>query len=277
MVSVRIMIKLVFLSILAASLQCCNADVAFSSDEGLGWSCDPRLPENSTTVTFKANVNSLLKTLKQKGPENHGFDANTAGNKSDKVYGLVQCMGNISVKDCARCLKDSINLARERCKNSNDVAVWLKRCYLRYSDGNFIGQWNTSTTILFPDNSGRTDSPSVAVRGQKLMRQLSYNVTSQPFLFKIGSIDVGKEGKRYGLVQCNRDLNKSSCSYCIEDMLGYYSQWVDNHRSYMMISYGCRMWYDSYEFYLNDTRPIPNGRLISWFKKCFSVSILISR
>uniref|UniRef100_A0A7N0ULG6 Gnk2-homologous domain-containing protein n=1 Tax=Kalanchoe fedtschenkoi TaxID=63787 RepID=A0A7N0ULG6_KALFE len=255
MASIRNLVLSVSVLLSIANFSNCNT-VVF--DDG-GYSCDPR-PDDATSADFKTNLNSLLSALEEKAPDNHGFYAAAAGKNPDRLYGLVQCRGDVSAPDCATCVKDSVTWATRRCNNSNEAAVWLDRCYLRYSDGNFLGQGNGSRIALNPTNA--TDGPLVAAIGRNYMRVLAADALNQPYLFEAGSVDVGVMGKRYGLVQCNRDLSMADCRICTATLLEFYFVGNWNPSSYRLLSYGCRAWYDIYKFYSDYALPSDPGNVI---------------
>uniref|UniRef100_A0A7N1A2Z8 Gnk2-homologous domain-containing protein n=1 Tax=Kalanchoe fedtschenkoi TaxID=63787 RepID=A0A7N1A2Z8_KALFE len=249
MPSIRNLI-LLLVSVLASFSNC----ITVFFDDG-GYRCNPR-PDNATSADFKTNLNSLLSALEEKAPDSYGFYAAAAGENPDRLYGLAQCRGDVSAPDCASCVEDSVRWATRSCNNSNEAAVWLDRCYLRYSDGNFLGQWNGSRIAMTPINMSTTDDPSVAAKGRNFMSLLAADAPNQPFLFEAGSVDVGEKGRRYGLVQCNRDLSVAGCRNCTAGLFKFYFDGEKrNQSSYRLFSYGCRMRYGSYKFYFNYTLP----------------------
>uniref|UniRef100_A0A7N0UK54 Gnk2-homologous domain-containing protein n=1 Tax=Kalanchoe fedtschenkoi TaxID=63787 RepID=A0A7N0UK54_KALFE len=213
--------------------------------------CTPR-PDNATTESFKTNLNDLLTTLQQQAPLSNGFCNATAGESSDKLYGLAQCKGDLWSEDCASCLRDSVSVAFNTCTNSNRTALWFRWCFLRYSDEDFFGRWEGVLGGISYGNAS-ADNLTVAAKGKSLMAELAAGVPSEPLMFKAGFVDVGDAGKRYGLAQCNRDLNASSCGQCLTAQVEFLDQVLGNNSMVDVISNGCNMWYNSYQFYRNSS------------------------
>ncbi|KAL9673669.1 hypothetical protein QQ045_029930 [Rhodiola kirilowii] len=104
----------------------CYADINWS---GFG-SCNPS--RNNSTSEYKTNVNSILRVLEEKGPQRNGFYQTTVGKEPDKVYGLVQCTGDVSAQNCSQCIKDAAHEAfGAMCNTSKYVALWYRWRYLR--------------------------------------------------------------------------------------------------------------------------------------------------
>ncbi|CAI9292626.1 unnamed protein product [Lactuca saligna] len=77
-------------------------------------------------------------------------------------------------------------------------------------------------------------------------------------MFDTDVIDVGNDGKRYGLGQCSRDLNKLDCENCLEELLMTYRRYVMNRTGWEMLGVSCGLWYDDVD---NDSglTPTPIG------------------
>ncbi|KAL9681816.1 hypothetical protein QQ045_013604 [Rhodiola kirilowii] len=149
----------------------------------------------------------------------------TTGSNSDKIYGLVQCRGYVSAQDCGTCIKGAVNETFNDCKNSNYAAVWFRWRFLRYSKEYFYGQLDSLIRGMSWDQyTTSTDDPTVVTTCMNFMRQLTAEVPDHPFMFKTGSVRVGQKGKRYGFVQCNRDLSKSVCGDCLTSLADFFNQ-----------------------------------------------------
>lgn len=98
MATISVTIRLIFLSISLSYLRPSSADY---TNYGTGLSCLGR-PNNSTSPAFKTNLNSLLSILEKEAPQNNGFYKTTTGEKSDKIYGLVQCREMFQPKTAQR-------------------------------------------------------------------------------------------------------------------------------------------------------------------------------
>uniref|UniRef100_A0A7N0UJI3 Gnk2-homologous domain-containing protein n=1 Tax=Kalanchoe fedtschenkoi TaxID=63787 RepID=A0A7N0UJI3_KALFE len=194
-----------------------------------------------------------MSLLEEQGPRNNGFYKAEVGKWPDKLYGVVQCRGDVSAQDCAACVRD-IRQNLTYCRNSKDVAHWFTWCFLRYSPQKFFGQWEGVTVGMQYENA-TADKPAVISKGMNLMSQVTFEAPNQPFMFKTGSAGVGHNETRYGLAQCNRDLSKSSCGKCLTSIAEFHNRWIGNRSSYTTASYGCLMSYNRYKFYFNYSLP----------------------
>ncbi|XP_022005061.1 cysteine-rich repeat secretory protein 38-like [Helianthus annuus] len=78
-----------------------------------------------------------------------------------------------------------------------------------------------------------------------MMEELASTVPDHPLMYQAAEIDVGVNGKRYGLAQCGRDLSKVSCQNCLEDRLATCISYVQNRTGWEIVGFGCSMWYFS--------------------------------
>ncbi|KAF3961558.1 hypothetical protein CMV_013832 [Castanea mollissima] len=95
----------------------CHADV--NANTGLQCSKDDY---SATENGFQTNLNNLFSSLVN-GALQNGFYKTTAGKNSNKVYGLIQCRGDISGNSCAGCTNNSITVALHDCPKSKETAV----------------------------------------------------------------------------------------------------------------------------------------------------------
>ncbi|KAL9690252.1 hypothetical protein QQ045_010649 [Rhodiola kirilowii] len=241
------LIKLFLLSLAASYFGICRA--ADSNSITL-WACTPK-PANETKTAFQVNLNNLLITLQQQAPLNNGFYNTTSGENSDKLDGLAQCRGDLSAQDCASCLRDSVQVAFNTCTNSNFAALRFRWCFLRYSDKDSFGLWKG---VLSAAGSG-SDDPNVVAKGRNFMSALADSVPNEPLMYKTGFVDVADGSKRYGLAQCIRDLNKTSCGECLTKQVKFFNQNIGNQSRLEVSSYECNMWYNNYQFYFDNSVP----------------------
>ncbi|CAK7349426.1 unnamed protein product [Dovyalis caffra] len=78
-----------------------------------------------------------------------GFAAVTYGKGQDKVFGLAQCRGDVSSKDCFNCIQDAAKQIREVCPDQADARIWFDCCFLQYDNINFIGRVDTDFSIFY--------------------------------------------------------------------------------------------------------------------------------
>ncbi|PON64982.1 Gnk2-like domain containing protein [Parasponia andersonii] len=213
------------------SLQCSEAD------------------ESAMEMAFQTNLRNLFDSLVSNAPLQQGFYKTRTGKKSGRVYGLIQCRGDVSADHCSNCTKNSITVALEKCPKSKEVLVWFRWCFLRYSDSDFFGVMEQTSIVL--TNETDFDDPSVVSKGLDLMNGLTFSVQNQPLVFQTAELDVGPSGKRYGMVQCNRDISRSDCVKCLESQLGAFRMMVGTKRGWEIYGSSCFMWYHNYRFYFN--------------------------
>ncbi|KAL7088774.1 hypothetical protein ACP275_13G147700 [Erythranthe tilingii] len=232
----------------------CYAD----SNQPGGASCWPS-SEAKSSSTWTENVNSLFSKLEANVIPNNGYYRAEAGEKGpDRVYGLIQCRGDISKSNCTNCTRESFNLNVNSSScgglGSKSVLIWQRWCLLRYSNVSFYGTWEKSSLTVYRSNRSSSEDPAAAAKGTTMMLGLAAAAPGESLMFATGEIDVGLGRKRYGLAQCTRDLGKSECRDCLEWLVKGFGTTVSDQRSCEINGVGCFMLYDdATRFYFNTT------------------------
>ncbi|PON48523.1 Cysteine rich receptor like kinase [Parasponia andersonii] len=178
-----------------------------------------------------------------------GFNVTTVGQNPDLVYGLLQCRGDISVKDCQTCAKITASTIRQNCSNQKEASIAYDNCEIQYSDRRFFSTVNSDQRQgLY--NVENTTEPELFNRWlDNLVRNLSSNAASDPSRFAVGSTnytDVGN--KLYAMLQCTRDLSEKSCLTCLEDITGYIPRTCGGKVGCQIYSMSCNLRYEIYPF-----------------------------
>ena len=210
--------------------------------------------DNSTVESsFQTGLNNLLDSLSTNVALNNGFYKAT----TNKIYGLVQCRGDVSVRDCENCTKESVTVALQQCSQSKQVAVWFTWCFLQYSDQNFFGLLDQGFVAI--DYGAGFDDPVVVSKGLAFMGGLISGAPKQQLMFETGVLDVGESGKKYGMAQCNRDISRTDCSKCLDAQLDGLGSILSNKTGWEIYGKSCSMWYHDYQFYSNVSTTTVSG------------------
>ncbi|GMJ14621.1 hypothetical protein like AT5G48540 [Hibiscus trionum] len=222
----------------------------FRADRNLNSGLQCSDADNSTSESsFRVNLDNLLGLLTEKGPSSNGFFKATVGRKSGRIYGLMQCRGDVSAENCANCTRESVAVALRDCSKSKKVQVWFTWCFLRYSNEHFFGVWDQSSAAIV--NETNFDNASVVSRGLVFMNEVALTVPKQPLMFHTAVLDAGQFGKRYGMAQCTRDISRADCSRCLDTQLMTFRTTIGNKRAWEVYGSSCSMWYHDYQFYSN--------------------------
>ncbi|KAK4858898.1 hypothetical protein QYF36_023581 [Acer negundo] len=184
-----------------------------------------RLGLKHVYVRPRTGIEPLLVSIHNWNQTTSGFDLDLELNQNWRHVFDVDMF-----RDCANCTKESISIALHDCSKSKQVKVWLKRCFLRYSDEDFIGVLDRISVAH--TNETNLDDPSVSQRGFSMTTELAATTTKQPLMFKTAMLDAGDKGKRYGMAQCNRDISSADCDSCMADQLMSFRTTVGNVREW---------------------------------------------
>nr|GMD12275.1 cysteine-rich repeat secretory protein 55 [Ipomoea batatas] len=217
-----------FRHLLLASFCCtiiCSIFTAVKSTDALDSYCNSdNSPINSPTP---ATVQKLIANVVA-GASRAGFATASLGGPGTKAYGLAQCRGDVSAKDCASCLQDAGKEIGNRCAaGGRDARIWYDFCFLRYSADAFFGKVDTGYNVLWANVGQVSDPEGFSRKLRNLMSEISKEAISPE------NQGLGK-GKRkisaflnlYALVQCTKDLAPVDCAQCIAIAVG------DNFQSF---------------------------------------------
>nr|GEX45258.1 hypothetical protein [Tanacetum cinerariifolium] len=211
---------------------------------------------SSESTKFKTNLRTLLDLLSKNAPLHDGFYNASVGNKPDQVFGILHCRPNISRNDCANCyrypIQDSDSCPKKEKETLSDS------CTMKYSEENFFGNWSQSSVATYGNNG--MDDPLVFSKGFFMMQDLARTVPDQTLMYQAAEIDVGVNGKRYGLVQCGRDLSKLNCQNCLERRFRNLRSYTENRTGWEILGVGCSMWYYNVSLGVNSLPP-PQSRV----------------
>ncbi|KAF3774872.1 hypothetical protein EJ110_NYTH43823 [Nymphaea thermarum] len=120
-----------------------HVDCEMSINNYIGSVCS--VANYSTEGEFESNMSSVFSNLTN-AAHPHGFAKATAG---ERVYGLVQCRGDVDQETCISTSTDQI--VDPYCGTSLDAIIWYEKCQLRYSNTDFFGRLNV-------ENSGNSST-----------------------------------------------------------------------------------------------------------------------
>ncbi|XP_054822087.1 cysteine-rich receptor-like protein kinase 10 isoform X2 [Prosopis cineraria] len=97
-------------------------------------------PNNATDIKYSEALDSLMRRLRSKaaaGSTRWKFAANTTTTLFQNIYGLVQCMPDLSEQDCDDCLEKSISSIPYYCNNRIGGRIIKMSCNIRYENYRF--------------------------------------------------------------------------------------------------------------------------------------------
>ncbi|GLJ22406.1 hypothetical protein SUGI_0421780 [Cryptomeria japonica] len=172
--------------------------------------------DNSSTYTegstYSTNLNRVINDLSRSAPQSSGFNTSSRGQSPNKVYGLLQCMGNISAAKCSNCSMEANSTIQEVC--GNDIG-----------GRDFI----STTSALLSNLSEKAYSPANN-------------------LFAVGSVNYSTSDTIYALVQCWRDISIKDCRSCLFQGRQQLEQCCSSKQGAQALSGSCTVRFEIYPF-----------------------------
>ncbi|KAF3772972.1 putative cysteine-rich repeat secretory protein 37 [Nymphaea thermarum] len=192
-----------------------------------------------------------------------GFLNTTKGQGKEKVYGLVQCRGEVGKEECVTCISRSTIEIVQYCPNTKDAIIWFEKCQLRYSNTNFFGLLNLNDSDSWYWNNSTVEFPDAfdALLGS-LLKNLTSAATTEPSrrMFARGATEYTIRQTLYGLVQCTRDTSIADCKDCLVTSISQInSTTCGGSEGCELLKGSCRVRFDTNIFYstADTTTPSP--------------------
>lgn len=203
---------------------------------------------NISSSTISENVDSLLAELVQTTAKD-GFGSVSYGKGKNAVYGLAQCRGDVSSKDCSDCVQDAAKEIRKVCPDQGDARIWYDYCFLRYDTRDFRGQVDT-LGILYANVENVKDPEYFKQKLSSIFNKTNSDavVPSNKGLGKAAS-KISTFVTLYALSQCTRDLPELSCARCLNTALTNFDGFCDNKKGCRVLYSSCFVRYEEYPFY----------------------------
>ncbi|KAF3784535.1 Cysteine-rich receptor-like protein kinase 2 [Nymphaea thermarum] len=177
-----------------------------------GLFCDPDLAVSgdvlaSNFVPAMANLSSLI--------DRKGYGTTVVGSGPNAVYGLAQCMKDLSSIDCRLCFSEMRSLL-PTCYPRIGGRIFLDGCFARYDNYSFfdVGKDSEDKSVCLWSRNN-----SNAFSFVDTVREVSRNVSLEAQRnqgFAVGSSSDSTVSV-YALAQCWQNLNSTLCKSCLDD------------------------------------------------------------
>ncbi|EOY28543.1 S-locus lectin protein kinase family protein [Theobroma cacao] len=139
-------------------------------------------PDNDTaTAGYKSNLTDVLDSISSKASDHSFYNDSLNG-----IYSLFLCRGDVSSDVCQDCVSNATQTLTQRCPSDKSAIIW-------------VSMWNTL-------NKTSPDEGNIGAQG--LIFSLVDHAPYTENMFETKETVVGNgPDRRYGLVQCSRDLN----------------------------------------------------------------------
>ncbi|KAI4323607.1 hypothetical protein L6164_023200 [Bauhinia variegata] len=178
--------------------------------------------EHALSSTSKANIYNILSWLTSNAGARKTYNNSIGMISSEEgaVYGLYDCRDDMDISSCPSCVAIALTKMLGSCQNRVSAVVWYDYCVIRYSNQNFIGSLTLEPNWISVENKN-ISNPSDVDTTENYMKSLIRKATEETNrLYAMGEFSLSNGEKRYGMVQCSRDLSKDECAQCLEAMLG---------------------------------------------------------
>ncbi|KAK7322543.1 hypothetical protein VNO77_25928 [Canavalia gladiata] len=209
------------------------------------------------STTYQTNLNNLISSLSSDSATSNGFGNRTSGDdQSNMVYGLYLCRGDVNSSLCHTCVQNSSRLLKQHCPNNASAILWYPFCVLRYSNQNFFGKLTLRPRIpMFDATQNFTSAGEFDSDARILMNALIQMGAETPLMFGTHMFNINGTQRRYGWVQCVRDISSEECRTCLSNMLEDVENCCEEKKVWRIFSPSCVVMYETQPFFVNGTPP----------------------
>jgi len=215
---------------------------------------DPRIAEagllcGNSTATVDFNFITVMREISD-SIVHRRWGKYSIASPPPPVYGLAQCLGDLTDTDCVLCFAKSRNRI-PRCL-PNVGRLYLDGCFLRYDNYNFYNETVDPTHNMLKCSSNSTvPAERVAEFSDRVDRVLR-NVLASAVLSK-GFAVAGEDGAggvagAYALAQCWSTLDAGGCRVCLESATSMARSCAPGEEA-RALNAGCFLRYSTTKFY----------------------------
>ncbi|KAL3530044.1 hypothetical protein ACH5RR_009366 [Cinchona calisaya] len=225
--------------------------------------CSNGVGNYTQNSTYQENLNTLLSSLSA-NISPYGFYNSSVGKDPDKVYAIVLCRGDASLRDCGVCVNDASSLLIELCPNQKEAIGWYTICMLRYSNVYIFDNMTTSPTFNLQSSGSPSNLYLFNQELRNLTNMLRNETISGSSLLKFAAgeskNDSGIIKTIYAYMQCTPDLDAGDCNLCLGWAVQLMTQCCYGADGARVIGPSCSYWYEVFPFYNENviqSRPPP--------------------
>ncbi|XWS12781.1 hypothetical protein CRYUN_Cryun37aG0119700 [Craigia yunnanensis] len=209
-------------------------------------------PDNDTdTASYKSNLTALLDSISSKASDHSFYNDSLNG-----IYSLFLCRGDVSSNVCQVCVNNATQTLTQRCPSDKRAIIWYDQCMFRYSNINFFGLVQLLPRLLMWNTLNNTSPDEGNIGTLGLFYSLVAEAPYAKNMFETKEMVVGNgPERRYGLVQCSRDLDASACSSCLRELLNQTENCCIEKTGWRILTPSCYVRYEMYPFYEQPSAP----------------------
>lgn len=110
----------------------------------------------------------------------NGFYITSVGQNLDAVYGLIQCIGDLSNKDCQTCAYTTVTEIRRNCHNQKEASIGFNNCSLQSLDRRFFSTVNSAPIFRAVNVNDATDTLLFKQKLEFLVQKISSDAAASP-------------------------------------------------------------------------------------------------
>ncbi|KAF3777361.1 putative cysteine-rich receptor-like protein kinase 23 [Nymphaea thermarum] len=172
-----------------------------------------------------------------------------------KIYGMVQCTGDISIESCNKCLKSAISDRSRCCKGKDSARILTGSCIIRYELYPFL--YTRDSEIVqegdrrpISANCSTTSDYTANSTYQQNVNHLLLNLAANASYTDFYSATYGEgPDQAYALFLCRGDISGEECRNCTLDAAAKIRLLCPNSMEAIIWFFKCHVRYSNINFF----------------------------
>ncbi|XP_010926114.1 plasmodesmata-located protein 7 [Elaeis guineensis] len=162
---------------------------------------------------YQSNLDSLLTSFANAAAlSTYSNFSSSFATPAAPIFGLYQCRSDLSLPDCASCVRSALPQLSTLCPSDTAATLQLRGCYLRYGNDSFLGRPDTSLSF-------KRCGPAATSDHSATMSDMALSSLASPGA-AVGPFRLGVAGQVRGAAQCVGDLSPEDCGACLAHAVG---------------------------------------------------------
>ncbi|KAK4258895.1 hypothetical protein QN277_005292 [Acacia crassicarpa] len=220
------------------------------------WNCSTTKANYTANDPYLNNLRNIFEDL-SKSSNITIFHSTMVGNKSNTIYGLFMCRGDVSLQLCNECVNEGIWRLNISCSSSKEAIIWYDMCMLRYSNRSFFSTLHTQpiytqsgVNMLQSQKDGFSRLLASTLNDLVMATLYSNPIGAKNFATKT-VFNPSEFITLYTLAQCTPNLNNQDCQKCLNDAQGQISSCCLGKKGGQVMNPSCNLRFELYRFYNN--------------------------
>ncbi|KAK7324772.1 hypothetical protein VNO77_28606 [Canavalia gladiata] len=124
----------------------------------------------------------------------------------------------------------------------------VRLLHVKYLDYDFFGNIDNENKLYLWNPNDVNNPATFNSKTRELLSQHAQQASVNPKLYATGELKLENSYTFYGLTQCTRDLSKTNCKKCLDDIINEFPNCCNGKEGGRVLVGSCNFRYEIYSF-----------------------------